>query len=489
MQHLDRMNQMLRVAFRASIAASYRVLARSTLACILLALFLLAPALPAQAQTSDWRERRTDYFSILYIEGSEADVETYVGFVDALYDEITALFNHRTPAPITLRLYPTLERYYEVNPLARGLTGVVAHADFRRRELAVILEQTLRQTDVEVQNNIRHELTHLIASELSNNRLNVGFQEGIAQYMEKPAPELERKIQTLQLMLDRDVLLPWSALDSRDEIYGNPDIGYPQTLSVVAFLIERYSFPRFREFLGITASTSGYRSALERAFGASPSELERAWRAWLPGYVAGGYRVTAFSSVDLGYIEAMIRSGRYVDAQAELELARRWIETTGQLDKLAEIEQLAQRARFGQAAERLAQDARTALADGDYVLGADLTARAQMAYRELNDTRQDDVLAAYAAQAERGMRAAQILREAQVLAEGFRYPLARSTADQAAREYLALGDRARAEQALDIRGQIDQRQLLAGGVLMAIGFFGIAISLVRRVTAREVEVW
>ncbi|MFN8477278.1 MAG: hypothetical protein U0074_05530 [Kouleothrix sp.] len=52
----------------------------------------------------------------------------------------------------------------------------------------IILSQTARQTPEESGNNVRHELTHIVVAELADDRLSTGFQEGIAQYVEQPAP-------------------------------------------------------------------------------------------------------------------------------------------------------------------------------------------------------------------------------------------------------------------------------------------------------------
>ena len=45
----------------------------------------------------------------------------------------------------------------------------------------------------------------------------------------------------------------------------------------------------------------------------------RTWRAWLPSYLAGGYRRNALSAYDLSRAEELLRQGRYADAQTELE--------------------------------------------------------------------------------------------------------------------------------------------------------------------------
>jgi hypothetical protein len=460
----------------------------SRLLAILSVVLLLVPGIAA-AQESDWRERPTEHFAILYIDGDQATSERYAGFVDAIYDEVSAIFGHRTATPITLRLYPSLARYQEANPLARGLTGVVAHADFRRHELVVVLPQTESQTPEEVKNNIRHELTHLVAAELSNDRLNVGFQEGLAQYVERPAPELETRIKLLQRAFDQDRLLPWSDLDDRDMVYQNADVSYPESLSVAAFLVDRSTFAKMREFLTITARSSGYRSALERTYAATPDALEREWRAWLPSYLAGGYKRNALTAYDLTGAEALLRQGRYAEAKTELQTAIEWLRTTEQSDVLQQAEELLTRGEAGLRAEALAGDARAALEAGDYDRAAVAVLQAQRAYADLGDTRQSAVLAAYAQRVERGRQASASLQQALDLARSLRYPQARAIADQAAAAYLSLGDRTRAEQALALRAFLDQRQTLLGAALLLLGLAGAAASAVRRLTVREAEAW
>ncbi|MDW8148451.1 MAG: hypothetical protein RMJ48_19410 [Roseiflexaceae bacterium] len=208
-----------------------RVLARLWVAIVVflaLALYLIPAPVQAQATLPQWYELRTQKFAILYADGDLAHAEKYAAFVDEVYDEITSIFGHAVPTPVTLRLYPTRHAYDAANPLAASVQGIIAHADFRRNEVVVILDQTTGQSPEEIKNNVRHELTHIVLAELSANRLNVGFHEGIAQYVERPSPELERKVAALRQALERDALLPWSALDDRDQIYGSPQVGYPQ---------------------------------------------------------------------------------------------------------------------------------------------------------------------------------------------------------------------------------------------------------------------
>lgn len=457
----------------------------------LLALFV-APASALAQSGVEWRERQTGKFTILYAAGAEAEAERYASFVDAVYDEIATAFSFQTATPLTLRLYPTGEDYYQVNPAARDVPGVVAHADFRRRELVVIVERTLQQTEEEVRNNVRHELTHIVIADLSGNRLNTGFQEGVAQYMELPSRELENKIVALRTARDQGRLLPWSAFDHREQIYSDPNLGYPQTLSVVAFLVEREGFAHLRQFLEISARSSGYRSALERTYGASPADLEAEWLDWLPSYLEGGYRESALEAYDPRYAAELLAQGRYLEAEAELLSGLERAEKNPELhspELLATIEGLIAQARDGMRADELAEDARGALAQADYERAAELVGLARNAYAEIGDTRQDAVLAEYEARVSRGLRASEQLVVAGELARSFRFPQARAATDAAAAEFAALGDQLRLGNATALRQALDTRQRLAGLALIAVGVMGALLSLISRIFQRPTEVW
>lgn len=473
-----------------------RLLRRVLLGVLLLV--LLWPALAAAQGTQDWRELPTNHFIILFTPGSETVAEEYAQFADTIYEEVSTIFSHNTRTPLTLRLYPTLESYHEVNPLARNVPGVVAHADFRRRELVVVLSQAEALSPAGVQNNIRHELTHIVASDLSGNRLNVGFQEGIAQYVEHPSPELDRKIQLLRFAREQGRLLPWSDFDNRDKIYGNPEVGYPQTLSVVAFLVEQYGFSTFREFLTISAQSSGYRSALERAYGLAPGDLEEQWRDWLPAYLDGDYRRSALTSYDLEYPKQLLEEGNYAAAQEELEQTIERLEVSmnqaaeadvQRVESLAAAKELLARSLQGQEAERLATEAWAALEAGDYATAGQLVNEARTIYAALGDTRQDEVLAVYAERAERGLHADEQLSRASSLARTLRFAQARMIAETAATEFAALGDRAQFERALSLRQSLNTYQRMVGMALLIVGALGLGVSLFGRWYYHEREVW
>lgn len=470
-----------------------RVLARLAVAIgvvLALAAYLTPAPVLAQATLPQWYELRTEKFAILYADGDLAKAEEYATFVDEVYDEITSIFSYAAPTPVTLRLYPTRRAYDAANPLAASVPGIIAHADFRRNEVVVILDQTTSQSPEEIKNNVRHELTHIVLAELSANRLNVGFHEGIAQYVERPSPDLERKAAALRQALEPRCASPWSALDDRDQIYGSPQIGYPQTLSIVAFLVERYSFVKLREFVTVSARSSGYRSALERTYGVPATDLERMWREWLPSYLDGGFRHNALTEYDLTPIKTMIADGRYAEAKRELELAIPWLRNTQQNEALTQAQELLEQSEAGLYAEDLARQARAALEANDYAAAASLARRALDAYVALENQSQVETLTVYAAIADRGLRATRLLEQATALANDWRtFADARVFADQAASEFLSLGNQENAARALALRAEIDRIQSLAGIVLLLVGLAGIVVGFTRRLVVREAEVW
>lgn len=458
---------------------------------IALAVAFLAPG-NASAQAGEWRERDTTTFTILYTVGEEAEAGRYAGFVDTIYDEVATSFSYRPPPPLSLRLFPTSQDYYQVNPAARAIPGIVAHADFRRRELVVIVERTRQQSEEEILNNVRHELTHIIAADMSENRLNTGFQEGVAQYLEHSAPESDSKIAALRLAADQGRLMPWSAFDDRDTIYGTPEVSYPQSLSVVAFLIDRSGFAKLREFLTISARSSGYRSALERTYGVSVTDLETAWQQWLPSYLAGGYKGNVLGQYDLSYARGLLEQGNYPAAVSELDHAIAWVAAhadTQPGEVATQAKELKAQAEMGVRATQIAEDARSALERGDYPRAQQLISQARLAFVEIGDTRQNAALDAYAQRVQRGITASEQLARANDLANNLRFTQARSAVDVAAQEFAALGDTQRMEKARSMRGNLDSYQRLTGAVLLVAGLVGVLLSLIGRSFQRPAEMW
>ncbi len=442
---------------------------------------LIVPA-PLRAQGATWHEQRTRSFAVLYPQGAEADANEYAQFVDGVYDEISAVFGYRTPTPVVLRIYPTMELYYEANPLAEQLQGVVAHAHTGRREISVALPQTTGQSSEQIVNNVRHELAHIIATELGNNKLSTAWQEGIAQYVEHPTGELDTKIQLLDRARANNKLFAWSDINQPNVPYQAPEISYPQTYSMVAFLVQRNGFATLRRFIEATKTTTGYRSALETAYGVSADRLEAEWVAQLPAFVAGGYRQPPTAVFDSTAAEALIARGEYDTAARELEMTQAGLPADA--PERATVAALLGRAEDGQRALTLAAEAKDALARGDYNAAQRAAAQAQPLLAALGQREQADVVGEYAALANEGLRAQQQLDGARRALRTLRISPARAALVQAYTSFTRLGDADGAAAAQQTLATIERTQwLLVIGVLL-LAAITVGWNIHRRVSER-----
>jgi len=443
---------------------------------IVLALALLPAA--ARAQDQQWQERTTTYMAVLYPAGSEVEAERYAAFVDRIYDEVTGELVYKPAPPLTLRIYPTMELYQRINPLARTNEGVVAHAHTGRREISIALPQTSGLSEEEIRNNVRHELTHIIAAELSDGQLSVMWQEGIAQSMEQSAPQLEIKVSLLQQAVDSGALASWRQLDAPGVMYGNPALGYPQSWSMVSFLLQRDGMPAFIQFMQATRTSGGYRTALQQSYGVSADDLEREWRAQLDGWLAGGWRVQPGLGIDPASIQAALDSGRYPEALTAAEAALLAAPDPA-------LETLRDLAAQGVEADAALLATRTALGEGDYAEAASQSAAARRLYASLERA---DVLALideYDSRVRDGQQAYALLGLARADMGSLRLSAARSSLEDAALIFARLGDQRGRAAAEDILDTLNRRIRIAAAVLLALVVLGLAWNIDRRRAARR----
>lgn len=434
------------------------------------------------AQDVVWQEERTVNFAILYPEGAEAQAQQYTAFVDEVYDEISGVFGYRTATPVVLRIYPTMDLYYQANPQAEQLPGVVAHAHTGRREISIALPQTAEQSDEQIVNNVRHELAHIIATDLSNNKLAAAFQEGIAQYVEHPTPELDTKMQMLQRAIAEGRLLDWSTINQPGVAYSDPQLTYPQSYSMVAFLIDRNGFATLRQFVEASRSSNGHRSALETAYGVSADRLEQEWRAQLDQFVAGGYRAQAVATFDSAHAEGLIARGEYTEAVRELETIRAGLAADS--DEIVMVDALLERARSGQQATQLATEARRALVRGDYEAAMEAAETAGPMLAALGQPAQAKVLGEYAQLAAEGMRAEQQLDLARRALRTLQVNTARTALVDAYTSFTKLGDQDGADAAYRALSTIERTQWLFVISLLLLAAVTVGWNVHRRVSER-----
>lgn len=416
---------------------------------LLAAVFLLLLTLPAQAgaQSVPWRERRTLQFSVLYPQGAEAQAEQYAQFVDQVYEDASLWWGYRTPTPVILRIYPTMEQYVEANPLAATVPGVIAHAHTGRREISVALPQTVNQTPDEVVNNVRHELTHLIAADLSGGELTTLWQEGIAQNAELPAPELDRKMQIMSQVMAADRVMSWEELEEPGMAYRYPEISYPQSYTIVAFLLRRNGMPTFRAFTEAMRRAPSYRVALETTYKVSAEQLEKAWLDQLDEFVGGEYRVAPTPVFDLAPVQRQIANGQYTDAITALDTLRPSVEEADDQATLRTVDGLLAIAKRGQQAVDEGTAARSALSNGAYADAQRAALAAETLFRQLDQPEQVAVVEEYARLAQRGLDAEAQLLTAQGQIRTLQLNTARRSLNAAYGTFSELGDETRATQA------------------------------------------
>ena len=475
---------------------------RKFLVLLLPSLFLMWLPGPAYAQGPDseadfidWQELKTEKFIIVYADsvfgvanfdcacGIE-EAQRYAAFMDQVYTDLSVVFGVELKTPINLRLFPTEETYYEVNPLARQLTGVIAHALNSREEIAVALPRAKNLTDEEIINNMRHELTHFFASFLSDGKLKAGFQEGIAQYLEKPTDRANYDPALLKLAFEEGRLLTWSELDESQAVYSDPQVAYPQTLSVVSFLVDRYTFPTFVEFIKATATEPGYRSALQTAYGKSADELEAEWLAYLPEYFDGRWQINAIYAYDLTRVTELVNKAAYTDAETELTEIIALLESTHQPETLAEAELLLARAHQGQAAGALADEARQGLQAGNYSLAIERGNAAITAYEELGYRERIPEIQVYIHRAELGQGALDQLSRGERLLTSFRFLEAENQIHEATVLLQSLDNQAGATQGQALLVKSAWQQSLLAYSLLVVGLAILIFNGLRRLINR-----
>lgn len=456
-----------------------------------------------EANFIDWQELRTDKFIIVYADSvfgvddfdcscGVEEAQRYADFVDGIYTDLVTVFGLEIKTPINLRLFPTEEAYYEVNPLARQLTGVIAHALNSRDEIAIALPRTERLTEAEIVNNVRHELTHFFASYLSDGKLKAGFQEGIAQYLEKPTERANYDPAVLKLAFEEGRLLTWSELDEAESVYSDPQVAYPQSLSIVSFLVDRYSLPTFIEFLKASGTEPGFRSALQTTYGKSSDELEAEWLVYLPEYFDGRWQINAIYRYDLSRVTQLVSKAAYTDAATELADIVALLESTNQADTLAAAEALLARAHQGQAAGALADESRQALLAGDYPVAIEKGNAAISVYEALSYRERIPEIQVYIHRAELGQNALDQLGRGETLLSSFRFMEAEGELQKATVLLQSLGNQTEAERGQALLVKSAWQQSLLAYLLLAVGatilIFNALRRLIHRVSANPLEV-
>lgn len=130
---------------------------------------------------------------------------------------------------------------------------------------------------------IAHELAHLVVHQMTLNPYNdlpTWLDEGLAMYTEGEMEEdfaayLERAVDNDDLISVQSLCSPFSAYSSQ------ASLGYAQSYSLVAYLLESYGQPQMLELLNVFKEGSNYDDALEAVYGFDTDTLDSLWRDYV----------------------------------------------------------------------------------------------------------------------------------------------------------------------------------------------------------------
>lgn len=346
-----------------------------------------------------WVERSSDQFSLI---DSDTDAHLgdqflyrYASVLSADYALYERLFGVSLPLPITIRIYPDNHVYQCVNPLAEKLPGSRFHGRVGNREI-VLLATGLRPGregwEDELLAALRYEMISFFVEEVTGGQAPPGLLGGVALYAQEPEAVLDSAFAD-------EVQLDWHFLWTDPSTAAHKAVA-ARAMTIVAYLVDAYGWPAFRDFLQEVTTAAGYRGALTAAYGLPPSALQAEWQRYAPLYTEGRWRANIFHGFDFTEPEGLLAAGAYADAVAELKEAIAFLESIEDADNVAYAGELLARAQQGEQAGALVVQARQALQAKKYGETLTLVESALALYEELNDRRRLDELLAYRAWAE-----------------------------------------------------------------------------------------
>ena len=396
--------------------------------------------------------------------------------------ELRLLLGATLPDKVDVFLYTDVARH-DAAVAAIGRTegaGIRAMADPAAGDITIHLPTFQQLSPVQAENALRHALAHVLTAAASGGKAPQGFDEGIAQYVERPVNERLARVASLVQAADQQGALPsWFDMNrTLDEV--DPDLVAAQTYSVIAFLIDRFDLPPLQRFLADLKTAATWRDALRSAYGRDPNALEQQWREDLPRWTSTGWRENVVSAFDLDPARALLARANYQAAKAALEPSQGLYRQLNDPVTLSEVDALGTQADTGIQAEGLMTQTQQALELHTYERAVSLVAQARSQYAVLPaEQRPEEMLATYERLAAQGMEAEARLESAQQLADSWGdYPEARASAREAGAAFAALGDQDNYDRAAKVLDDLDGRQrrivlALAGLAVLTLAWLGL----------------
>ncbi|MEZ4533121.1 MAG: hypothetical protein R2855_19160 [Thermomicrobiales bacterium] len=457
--------------------------------CILLLLLIgMAPAPSALAQEPEpregWGSATVSDDLIVWVQdgaGPSATefADTWAPELTRALDELTRFLNvPNVEQHIQVEVYRDIAAYQAaVDTIERvELDGQIAVADPANAVIVLPIDSFRSLTPLDAENQLRHAISHIVTGWATGFNMPRGFDEGLAQYVEKPNLPVQARLAALVQSASQDgKLTSWSNLNRAIPL-DKDDIERAQNYSIVAYLIKHQGLPDLWAFLEGLKTAETWRDAMNLAFEPTTSDqIERQWKEDIPAWAAGDWRWNLMTGFDLESARQQLARGNFEGAASALEISEQLLRDVNAPELAAEVAELKDQARIGDLAETKMAEAQQALEQFVYDRAAAAVAQAEEQYAQLPpEIRPDELIATYKDMAARGMAATNQLQIAHIQAGNWAdYADTRAAAVAAGADFAALGDAEQRDDADRLVSALDQEQLrivLLLGALAALTF-------------------
>ncbi len=438
----------------------------AVVASLLAGLQSAAASTPVDLTTSTWatatgpnveyRLQATDEAAATAFE------QRYGPLMERAIHEIGLLLGVKPSGPITVYAYSDAAAYSTTTTaIGRNeLDGEPAIADPANRDISLILPLFSSRTDLEAENGLRHAVAHILIWQGSQGKMPWGFDEGIAQYVERPVTERVARIASVvQAVLVKGIPPSWFDMNRRYPQI-DPNELAAQAYAAIAFLIDRYELAPLRSFVAALPTAASWPSAMQAAYGRSAEAIEGLANDALPRWAASGWRTNIVAAFDLNPGRKLLAQANYAAAKRALEPSQALYRQLDDPEQQARIDDLMNQCDVGIQAEALMTQAQQALELHSYDRAVSLLKQARDQYAQLPpEQTPSSLLDSYDALAADGIAAAGQLDQAVQLSRSWLdYRDAQHAAVAASNTYARLGDADNKERADQIIADLNSRQ-------------------------------
>ena len=203
------------------------------------------------------------------------------------YRSLIQIFQFYTETPITVVVYDPKKRSMSVRIGNPSWAAGVYDGEIR-----IPYVETLKD-EYKLETLLRHELVHLFTDVLTHNSIPTWFNEGIAQYYEKPfvydgegafsnyvdapIPSSFKKI--ISEAIASNKLIPYESLVGSFSKFNKDTalLGYSQSLLMVKYLIEGHGIWRLRRMFRDIYQGNNFDVAFNTEFGYRPEDFLKGW--------------------------------------------------------------------------------------------------------------------------------------------------------------------------------------------------------------------